>query len=142
MARIFSDTDQATLEVITSHLVLPRYLPSCLPFQYERKLVQLVLESIPNSDIYEHTAKLFRQYLKLHPLAKPNIISESLGRMQPCEMLGMYVREQNCCLVVYRPPENQSISSDEYIISTFPVLHDKQEIHGCDSDLQVSSTLF
>lgn len=133
-----SNVSQETLDQITTHLVLPRQLPSLLDVKHERKLVGLVLDAI--GPTYK-LAKMFQKFQQMHPLVDADAIATELRNLKPCEMLGFYIRKQNCCLTVYRAPATASVSStepNEYIVSTFPILLDKKDVQDCESDLHVS----
>lgn len=127
---------QETLEQITTHLVFPRNLPSGC-HEHGSMLVQLVLDAMraaanDNFQLPLTSIKLLQRFQKLMPLIDSNAISTELQQLNPGEMLGMYVRKQNSCLIVYHLP-----ATDEYIVSTFPVLLTKNQLYDCDSDAQV-----
>lgn len=135
---------QDTLEQITTHLVFPRNVPSSFDSCYDHGslLVTSLLDAIRSiNEIYSlplSSIKLIENFRKLHPLVDASTISTELRNLEAGEMLGMFVRKQNTCLVVYNASStNSSLSANEYVVSTFPVLLNKTEIHGCDSDIQV-----
>lgn len=134
---------QNTLEQITTHLVFPRELPSS-SHQHEATLVRLILETLKTiNELPSTTMKLLQCFQKLHPLVDATTIADELKKLEPGEMLGMYVRKQNSCLVVYHAPKMQpSQSPNEYVVSTFPVKLDKKDIYGFESDIQVKKRFF
>lgn len=128
---------QDTLEQITTHLVFPRELPSS-SHQHEAILIRLMLETLQTiNDLPSSTMKLLQCFQKLHPLVDATTIADELKKLKPGEMLGLYVRKQNSCLVVYAPKMQTPQSPSEYVVSTFPVKLNKNDIYDCKSDLQV-----
>lgn len=142
---------QDTLQQLTVHLVFPRNLPSYW-HEHETILARLMLDAVQDTHgifpLPSSSIKLLQCFEKLHPLVDATAISTELQQLRPGEMIGLYVRKQNSCLVVYAPsvkPNSPSLkpnSPSRCIVSTFPVLLKKIEINNCDGDIQVKMILF
>lgn len=135
---------QKTLEQLSIHVFFPRFLPNEKSHQLhlEESLAEMMYTTIANinetAPLPPSTLKLFANFVKIHPLVDANTISEEIKYIRSGEMLGMFVRHQNCGLIFYRPSNYTAKSSnDDLIIATFPVWLETTQIHQSNGDLQV-----
>lgn len=130
------NVSQSVLDQLTTHLVLPRYLPSNSSSEYEMILTSLMVDTLEfinkKFSIPATTLKLFHNFESMHPLTDANLISNALKDIQPGEMLGMFVLKQNCGLMVYKP------QTQNLIFSTFPAKFNSSEIGDRNTDFQVN----
>lgn len=130
---------KATLDDLAVHIIFPRKLCTKSPPQQNESLLSALMgytiepiakkQSLPQS-----TIKLVKSLSDLHPLDNETIVSATISGLKPGEMTGLYVNQQNVCLIVYRTAADDS---NDYIVSTFPGCLSIDQIHDCESDLQV-----
>lgn len=129
----------SVLDQLTTHLVLPRYLPSNSSSEYEMIMVSLMVDTLEfiNDKFFipATTLKLFHNFENMHPMTDANLVSNALKNLQSGEMLGFFVLKQNCGLMVYKP------GTKSLIFSTFPAKLNSFEISDRITDLQVQFNL-
>lgn len=127
------------------HVFLPRTLPQ-KPIDLhntERNLLNLMtatIESLENGILPSAIRQMFINIRQLHciDLLDPKKISKQMKNLKIGDMMGVYVREQNCGLFIHRS------NDDEVTISTFSASLPNEMIYGdtINGDIQVNSTFF
>lgn len=132
------------LKQIAQHVVFPRCLShnesTHLQLEELQLTAMLYTTIVANKNKFSwppSTIKLLESFMKISPLDDANDVSTEIKNIDAGEMLGMYVRQQNCALILYRPSAND----EDYIVATFPTKLDAYQIHQCNSDLQVNNAI-
>lgn len=140
---------QSNYENLLTHVVLPRVLPQqTSPDLWQQELdllshmsdnVQEMCEWLPPA-----TVRLFESLKKIHMNIRPELVAEEIRMLEPGDTFGMFIRRQNCALMIHMPVEgntNQPTELRNVIISTFPGNIHPKEVYGHSSDIQVQLTL-
>lgn len=143
------EVDEELVSTITSHrnmidhVFLPRKLPG-KPLDLHNtesnllESITTVIESLESEAIPSAVQRLFTNMRQLHCIdeLRPKAISEQMKKLKMGEMLGIYVREQNCGLFIHMA------SDDEVTISTFSASLPNEMVYGSNinGDIQVRST--
>lgn len=122
------------------HVFLPRKLPE-KPLDLHNtessllKSLTKIIELLGNESIPSAVQRLFTNMTQLHCIdeLRPKAISEQIKNMKMGEMLGIYVREQNCGLFFHMA------NDDEVTISTFCASLPNEKVYGSNinGDIQV-----
>lgn len=136
-------SDQEMHEVLMNHVILPRYLPQHKSKNYHHEELALVYNMI---EIVEHLSKLlprntinmFRGLARVHRTLTPTVVSTEIRNLQPGETFAMFVRRQNCALMIHKPSDG---NCDRVIVSTFPGLLHPKFISSAESDIEVSMNI-
>lgn len=127
------------------HVILPRKLSSATTELLPQTEVELLENFIDTFRVFHETdiipdvtKHLFKNLKTLHGRCAKldqKTIAEQIDALEPGQIFGMYVREQNCAILVYAPPDN---TDDQWILSTFHPSLPNAVISGNRSDVQVS----
>lgn len=135
--------DEGNFKAMVEHVFLPRKLsPSFNPLKvvdHESSMLALL------SDVVNHLAsilpkearQLINMMAELQLDSELNIenVSQAIKALQPGNMLGLYIRQQNCGWLLYSPPE---AASKQVVVSTFPASLPNEVICDSPNDVQVS----
>lgn len=139
------DTAEINKENLLNHIILPRYiLQERLPDHEseELELLKRMAEEVEklNDHIPANTLKMIRSLAKVHsnPTPNANTIKEEINGLQPGETFAMFVRRQNCAIIIHMPPND----SNNVIVATFIGKVHPKEIYEHSSDLEVNASLF
>lgn len=134
----------ASHRYMIDHVFLPRKLPE-KPLDLHNtesnllRSITTIIESLENESIPSAVQRLFTNMRQLHCIdaLHPKAISEQIKNMKTGEMLGIYVREQNCGLFIHRANDD-----DEVTLSTFCASLPNEMVYGTNinGDIQVRNT--
>lgn len=127
-------------EVLMNHVILPRYLPQHKSKNYHHEELALVFNMTENvrnlaKSLPRNTVSMFDRLARVHQTLTPSVVSTEIRKLQPGETFAMFVRRQNCALMVHKPPDG---NGDRVIVSTFPGLLHPKLIASAGSDIEVS----
>lgn len=130
--------------ILLSHVVFPRVLPQQKPrYVHELDLITLMVENVVKLSkwIPPKTIELMETLKMVHVDGKPrpSIISDAIDSLSPGESFAMFVRRQNCMLIIYMP-FNQISNIKEMqnvIVATYPGNLHPSEIYKHNSDVEV-----
>lgn len=94
-----------------------------------------VLNEFEKTHIPDAVRKLFMNMQQLHCQAAkmdPVELSSQIRNLHPNEMMGIYVRNSNCGLMLMRPPSEES---SEMTIASFKPNLSSKEIYGTDDNI-------
>lgn len=139
MSRISDSSFQEKHETLMIHVILPRYLPQCKPKDHHNEELALLSNMVENVDrladwIPGNTVKMFRGLDRVHKTLKASNVSAEIDELEPGETFAMYVRRQNCALMIHMPPDGDG---DRVIVSTFPTLLNPKIVYNAESDIEV-----
>lgn len=124
-------------EFILNHVILPRFLPQKKQnYGDQLKIVNQMLENVNETPSYlpTNTVHLFQQFKKVHIEATEDTLkgtlSEVIKSLRPNETFAMFVRHQNCTLIIHKKP-------DGLILATFHGDTKSIEVYRHDSDIEV-----
>lgn len=125
-----------------THVVLPRKLPqarsSCL---HEQELGLLKLMSCTVRGLEEwippNTLSMMDSLERVHVIQSPQIVTTEINALQPGNTFAMFVRRQNCALMIHLPSTQNYLMNA--IVSTFPGNLHPDEVYKHSGDLEVSS---
>lgn len=129
------------LENILHHIVLPRYLPQERSPNFateELELLKRMVKNVENlSDVVPiNTLQMMRSLEDFHQKPYPKTIKYNINKLQPGETFAMFVRAQNCALMIHMLPE-AAADSENIVIATFPGKLHPKEVYANPSDLEV-----
>lgn len=140
-------------KILLNHVVLPRFLPQIRSNYLHREelcLMSLMTQIVSENDLLtQHipstTVKMFNMLNQLHTNLSPEIVAEQIRTLKPKETFGMFVRRQNCGIMIHMPEkvlDPESVQSNRVIVATFPGKIHPKHIYENDSDIQVIFTGF
>lgn len=125
------------------HMFLPRKLfeaSTKMLHEVENTLLEhfiTILETFhEKGDLPDTTIDFFRNLRKIHTdraSLNKQTIARQIDAVKPGQMFGMYVREQNCGILIYAPKNLAA----EWIFSTFHPSLENEVISGNENDIQV-----
>lgn len=125
-------------EFILNHIILPRFLPQKKQnYSDQLRLVNQMLKHVieTRSHLPTNTIRLFQQLKKIHIDTTDDTLKDTLSKeiksLQPDDTFAMFVRRQNCTLMIHKKP-------DGLILATFYGDAKPSDIYGHDSDLEVT----
>lgn len=130
-------------EELLYHIILPRTLPDAKSENHEKRdlnFLSLMSETIQNlsEKIPSPTVRMFASLNRIYDNRTKETISQEINELKPGEIFAMFVRRQNCGLMIYMPPiDENGCQSTNVIVSTFPGNLHPVEIYKYPSDLQV-----
>lgn len=141
-----SSSADAMLENLLNHIVLPRYLPQkrspnfCAEeLELLKRMVQTV-ESFPE-EMPENTLQMMRSLADFHVQKPfPKTIKLNIRDLQPGGTFAMFVRSQNCALLIHMLPKAPA-NSENIVVCTFPGKLHPKEVYDNPSDLEVQSNV-
>lgn len=130
------------LENLMNHIVLPRYLPQNRSPNFiaeELELLKRMVENVESlsDDVPINTLQMMRSLADVHLKPYPKTIKKNIGNLQPGGTFAMFVRSQNCALLIHMLPEEAPADSENIIVATFPGKLHPKEVYGNPSDLEV-----
>lgn len=129
------------LENLLNHIVLPRYLPQNRSPEYITEELELLKRMVENVEslsevIPINTLQMMRSLADVHLKPYPKTIKRNISNLQSGGTFAMFVRSQNCALLIYMMPEAPA-DSDNIVVATFPGKLHPKEVYGNPSDLEV-----
>lgn len=130
-------------EDLLYHIVLPRVLPqnkSKNTEEHELALLSRITDAIRGLDkwISPEIVRLFNSFEQTHMTRTPESISNEIKGLQPGRSFAMFVRRQNCGLMIHMPSD-QNTKSKTVVVSTFPGNFHPKNIYNAASDFQVKN---
>lgn len=124
-------------EFFLNHVILPRYLPAEKPgYVKQLKLMNAVIQTILDTPhMPQETIKLFKQFKELHDTTAEDfkrVLKRQIGTLLPGETFAIFVRRQNCTLMV------QKLQNNSVILATFRGDMRNSAVYSQDSDIEVS----
>lgn len=134
---------QILQENLFRHIILPRFL---LPYRTpnfpleELELLQRFAENVEQlaDHVPPNTLKMIRSLAKVHLNLRPSAIKEEINGLQPGETFAMFVRFQNCAIIIHMLP-NAPSDSNNIIVATFLGKVHPDEVYKNPSDLEVTN---
>lgn len=130
---------QEMQEALLNHVILPRYLPQNKPKDFhseERALllgmsqnVGLLSKSLPSN-----TVNMFERLARVHNTLTPSVVSNEIRNLEPGDTFAMFVRRQNCALMIHMPEKR---GDDRVILAIFPGNLHPKHISGVEGDVEV-----
>lgn len=135
-------TFQEKHENLMNHVILPRYLPQMKSLEeHDLQLMSLMVENVNDKTfsgfIPPNTLKMIRGVAHVHRTLNQEIVSNEIGQLKPGETFAMFVRRQNCAVMIHMPTDINQNQSDHVIIATFPGNFHPKYLHACESDVEV-----
>lgn len=131
---------KALYELLVDHVFLPKRITGIHPKeidQQENLLLSFIWDSMIHShiELRDSTNHLFETMVNIHCHGgmEKTRISDHIKSISPGQMIGLFIRQQNCGLLIYRQPQNREI-----IVSTFQASVPNEIICSSPSDVQVS----
>lgn len=125
------------------YVVLPRVLPQekhTELYTTESDMLKMMIKTLdPIRLIPMPTKQLFVRLQRLHTTSTTKNISEAIKILQPGGTLAMFVRNQNCAIMIHMPKDqrNQNKNSRKVIVASIPGSLHSSEIYNHDSDIEV-----
>lgn len=135
---------QNKFEYLLYHIVLPRVLPQKKSNDFEHH--ELLLLSRLNDVIKDcsewiplATVRLFNSLKTTHMNRTADFVSKEIRALQPGDTFAMFVRRQNCGLMIYMPIDGntQADKQETVVVTTFPGNLHIKEIYQHQSDIKV-----
>lgn len=135
-------SEQEKQELLMNHVVLPRFLPQQKSSNRYDEDLGLMWSMIAKVDqlaahVPARTLKMFQSLHRVHRQPTAGTISTEIRALKPGETFAMFVRRQNCAVMIHMPPGQ----SDRVIVSTFPGNLHPKVVYEANSDLEVSVPL-
>lgn len=125
-----------------NHIVLPRYLPQNRSPHFiteELELLKRMVETVESlsQEIPINTLQMMRSLADVHLKPSPKAIKRNITDLQPGGTFAMFIRSQNCALLIHMLPEEAPTDSENVVVATFPGKLQPKEVYGNPSDLEV-----
>lgn len=140
---------QNIYEDLLYHIVLPRVLPqnkSKNSEQHELALLSRITGAIRSLDkwVSPETLRFFNSFEQTHITRTPESISNEIKGLRPGNSFAMFVRRQNCGLMIHMPiEENETTKIKTVVVSTFPGnLHPKNIYNASDFQVKIFVSVF
>lgn len=136
------DSLQEKHELLMNHIILPRYLPQSKPndrHHEERELMSQMIENVNELSAWipENTVNMFASLDRILRSCTPEMVAHEIRSLKPGHTFAMFVRRQNCALMIHMPKNDDNMQTDRVIVATFPGnLHPKYVYSG-ESDIEV-----
>lgn len=129
------------LENLLNHIVLPRYLPQNRSPNFVTEELELLKRMVKNVEslsefIPMNTLKMMQSLADVHLKPNPKTIKRNISNLQSGETFAMFVRSQNCALLIHMLSE-ASADSENIVVATFPGKLHPTQVYGNPSDLEV-----
>ncbi|XP_031632913.1 uncharacterized protein LOC116346822 [Contarinia nasturtii] len=142
-----NNVSQEIQDILLDHVLFSRFLPQEKPrYIYEEMLMVKMIENVESLSKYlmpTKTVEMLQRLKRVHFECTPNVISEEINDLEPGDTFAMYVRRQNCAIMIH-VPANELISIEEtrnVIVATFPGNLYRREIYEHDSDIEFNYPL-
>lgn len=137
-------------KTLLNHVVLPRFLPQSRSEQLhseELALMSFMAKNVTNNELLTQylppaTVKMFNMINEAHTNLSPTIVSQQIRSLQPGDTFGMFVRRQNCGIMIHMPKIFHDDQSKRVIVATFPGNIHRKHIYQNDSDIKVTILWF
>lgn len=124
------------------HILLPRYLP---PGNYdsldiESGLMNQMMDTVQNLAEFlpPKTVELLKKLQNVHINCTPQTISDDINALRPGDSFAMFVRHQDCAIMLRVPPTENWNDVQNVIVATFPGSLYPGEIYLPDGDIEVN----
>lgn len=137
-----SSNADAMLENLLNQIVLPRHLPQNRSPNFCAEELELLKRMVDNVEslsesVPANTLQMMRTLADVHFKPYPKTIKKNINDLQPGETFAMFVRAQNCALVIHMLSDAPA-DSENIVVATFPgKLHPREVYRGNLSDLEV-----
>lgn len=88
-----------------------------------------------------NTVKMFHSLAKVHRNRVAEIVAKEINDLKPGETFAMFIRRQNCAIMIHRQ-SSAPIGSNDMIVSTFPGRVHPDKVYDNPSDLEVIELIF
>lgn len=144
MKRESEPTHQELHELLLNHVILPRYLPQSKSrdlHNEELQLMKLMVENVEELSEMKmipcNTIKMLSGLKREQSPDCSKVIANEIGQLKPGESFAMFVRRQNCALIIHMPKNTDRNQSDRIIVATFPGNLHPKHVYDSDSDIEV-----
>lgn len=142
--------DQNLEHELLNHVLLPRYLPQIKQgdlYEHELELLSRMVDVVAVQDewIPINTVDMLCNLYRVHADCLPETIFKHINALKPGKTFAMFIKGQNCMLVIYMPPtknNEQPNESTSVILSTFPGNLNPKDINRNTGDFEVILTQF
>lgn len=145
--------DQTNFTALIEIIFLPKKISGYTSerlIEHEGNLLKMLMNTVTNfgSTLPKNSQKIIsRMYDAEH---EPHLKVEKLlnylqpGKIESNQMIGIYVRAQNCGLTIFAPKDefNESGKPEHLILSTFEASLRNEIVYSNLSDIQVSKVVF
>ncbi|XP_031621557.1 uncharacterized protein LOC116339677 [Contarinia nasturtii] len=135
-----SDHHQTRHESLLNHVVLPRHLPQLRSSELHSQELELLMRMVQNVEslaesIPANTLKMICSLAEVHRTRTASTISNKINDLKPGETFAMFIRRQNCAIMIHLPFASAGGTNDA-IVATFPGKINHNEIYENSSDLE------
>lgn len=127
------------------HILLPRCLPRMVYDAHDigLRLMNQMLSTVESLSNYlpPTSVKLLKTMHQLHANFTPQTILDGIKALRPGDSLAISVRYQDCAIMFYVPPTENSNDIQNVIVATFPGNLDPKEMYKYDGDFEVNLNL-
>lgn len=132
---------QAKHEALMDHIILPRFLPQSKSLDFHPQELELLMRMVHNVEslakfIPANTLKMARSLATVHRNRTADIVAKEINNLKPGETFAMYIRRQNCAIMIHCQSNAQAYAND-MIVATFPGRLHPNEVYTNPSDLEV-----
>lgn len=124
-------------ESLLNHVILPRFLPpKKQDYKDELKLADLLLKIVVelHSVLPLNTIRLCQKLNKIHLQSTDDNLNETISNelksLRADDTFAMFVRHQNCTLIIHKKPQ-------KLILATFHSDVNPHEVYSHDGDIEV-----
>lgn len=129
---------------LLNHVLLPRFLPQMRDrklYDHGVELLQRMVDLIGVEDelIPISTIEMMRTLNKIQTNCVPEAISEEINALTPGKTFAMFVKRQNCAIVIYMPPQEINEPNEEttLIVATFHGSYSPKLVNETVDDFEV-----
>ncbi|XP_055310983.1 uncharacterized protein LOC129573873 [Sitodiplosis mosellana] len=131
-------TYQERHEVLMNHVILPRYLPQERSKNFHNEELALLSNMVENVErlaksLPRNTVNMFHGLARVHKTLTPSVVSTEIRNLKPGDTFAMFVRRQNCAMMIHMPPER---GDDRVIAAIFPGNLHPKHISAAESDIE------
>lgn len=126
-----------------NHVILPRFLPQCKSKFIHSEELELLTRMVNNVEsladcIPLNTMKLIRSMNEVHRNRTASTISYKINTLKPGETFAMFVRRQNCAIMIHAQSAGAGDSNNNIVVATFPGTINHKKVYESSSDLEVN----
>lgn len=128
--------DFVSEEFALTHVLLPRKLPENKPsYSQQLGLMKEMVSSVYRigNCLPQKTIEMLKNFRDIQEECTEAGIARGINKLCPGDTFTMFVRRQNCAIMIYMPP-NQN---ENVIVATFPGNLPMSDIYRNESDIEV-----
>lgn len=138
--------NQIRHEALMDHIILPRFLPQSRSQDFHPQELELLMRMVHNVEslapfIPENTLKMVRSLATVHRSRMADIVSKEISNLKPGETFAMFIRRQNCAIMIHHSQSTARAGTNDMIVATFPGRLHPNEVYKNASDLEVNESM-